>query len=133
MDDGLPVKKGIIIEILEEEGEWCWCNHQRKVLRGWSGSRVGGLRSSLLSQETVCAVDLLSGIGPSVRTRRISRFRGLDACPTSICRYNFGRSFRRSNASPKRLTLSTQNPNLWLRLGFLTRRPRREAASWTRC
>ena len=49
MDDGLPVKKGIIIEILEEEGEWCWCNHQRKVLRGLSESRVGGLRSSLLS------------------------------------------------------------------------------------
>ena len=31
MEDGLPVKKGTIIEIDTEEGDWCWCKHQQKV------------------------------------------------------------------------------------------------------
>ena len=32
MDDGLIVKKGVVIEILEEEGEWSWCCHGNKVI-----------------------------------------------------------------------------------------------------
>ncbi|KAM7454832.1 hypothetical protein BLSTO_04411 [Blastocystis sp. subtype 1] len=31
MEDGLPVKKGTIIEIDTEEGDWCWCKHQQKM------------------------------------------------------------------------------------------------------
>lgn len=32
MDDGLIVKKGIVIEILEEEGDWSWCSHGSTVV-----------------------------------------------------------------------------------------------------
>lgn len=32
MDDGLIVKKGVVIEILEDEGEWSWCSHGNKVV-----------------------------------------------------------------------------------------------------
>lgn len=31
MDETLVVKKGVVVEILEEEGEWCWCNYVRDV------------------------------------------------------------------------------------------------------
>ena len=33
MDDGLIVKRGVVVEILEEEGDWCWCNYVNKVLK----------------------------------------------------------------------------------------------------
>lgn len=31
MDETLPVKKGVVVEILEEEEEWYWCNYGNKV------------------------------------------------------------------------------------------------------
>lgn len=31
MEETLVVKKGVVVEILEEEGDWCWCNYGNKV------------------------------------------------------------------------------------------------------
>jgi variant SH3 domain len=31
MDEGLPVNKGDIIDVLEEEGDWCWCGYTGRV------------------------------------------------------------------------------------------------------
>lgn len=31
MDDGLPVNKGDIVDVLEEEGDWCWCSYTGRV------------------------------------------------------------------------------------------------------
>lgn len=31
MDDGLIVKKGVVIEVLEEDSDWSWCSHGNKV------------------------------------------------------------------------------------------------------
>ena len=64
MEDGLPVRKGVEVDVLEEEGDWCWCGYTGKVLRMF----VGLMCRRDTSPRTSCerCESLIQSISPSI-------------------------------------------------------------------